>query len=582
MSDPTSAPSPSLSAAQGRLRRGPAALLIVALALASGCATYVAKARGARDARDYAKAEQLYRQSMEKDKEAIDRELARKELVELLIEQAKRRAKENPPAAIDLYREAIELLPSDEAAKDGLGRLFASLGRVDEAIAVLGGDTYGKCDLCERYLAVLLVARGKGFEGGKKYDLALADFRRAFELFPDPSTAFAAARVQRALGDEAAAAAAVEAAVPLIRPDDAQAQAAFVKIREEAVIRAAIDGDVALAERYLRMFPPGSGGDPWYSLQLKVASERLRQKDRLGAIAQIEPLLGDDHRQGVSEARRAEFVRFLIRVYTLEGTSLLREGKAAEADASFARASELGPDDDGVKLLRALAIAGRGEVERALQVAKMLPASAKGHAEVVGALESTLAFERLKVGDFDGAKAAVERAQAAAPDHPDVHVASAALLAVTPVLGLSKKDAALLRKSGLARYSDGIFRYGEALSEIAWAREQAQSLGDAYAFRAPGAAARIAELERTIAQRYPFEVKFNGQPTALLTLRSADGRTVEVKVRGPGGLDEGVFVSGTGPEALTVTDPGVVTIAYERRTIALLAESYTAVKVQLP
>lgn len=579
MSDSSKAPRRSLLAA---LRRPSRALVALSLVLATGCATYVARARDARDAHDYTKAETYYRQSMTKDKDPMDRELARKELAELLVERGKARAKENPPAAIDIYKEAIDLLPSEEAAKDGLGRLLASLGRTDEAIAVLGGETYGKCDLCERYLAVLLIDRAKGHESQKRFDAALADYSRALQLIPDPSTAFAAARVHIALGDEEAAAKAVEDAVPLIRPDDAQAQATFVKVREEAVVRAAAGGNQALVDRYMTMFPPGSGGDPWYALQLRVANERLRQRDVAGAVAQVAPLLGDDHRQTLPEGRRGEIERFLVNAYTLNGARLLREDKPAEADDAFARASEIVPTDDSLKLLRALAIAGRGETERALMVAKALPAATRGHAEVIGILEGMVVFERLRVGDYDGAKAALERAQASAPEHPEVHVAAAAFLAATPILGISKKDAALLRKSGLARYGDSIHRYGEALSEIAWAREQAKSLGDSYQWRGPGAATRAADLERSIHERYPFEVEFNGQPTTVLTLRSADGRTVEVQVTGPGGLDESVFVSGTGPQPLTVSDAGVITFTYDRRKVVFFAESYTAVTVKLP
>ncbi|MBK8265847.1 MAG: tetratricopeptide repeat protein [Nannocystis sp.] len=565
-----------------RALRHARALCFFVLALTAGCASYIDKARTARDERDYEKAESLYRTAIAKDREALDRELAREELVAMMILRAKARAKENPPAALDIYTAAIELSPDDEEAKDGIGRLLASLGRVDEAIAVLGGEKYGKCDLCERYLAVLLAARAKGHEDRKDYDAALADYGRALQLIPDPTTAFSVARIYRIRGEDEAAAAVIEEAVPRIRQDDEQAQAAFVKVREEAVMKAAAVGDFALIDRYMSMFPPGSGGDAWYFLHLKVARERRRQMDLDGAIRQVAPLLGEDHRPSISESRRAEIERFLISLYTLKGANLLRAGQPAEADVALVKAGELDREDDGIKLLRALALAGQGDLDRAIQVAKALPEATRGHGEVVAILESMVVFERLAANDFDGAKAALGRGQAAFADQPEIHVAAAAILAVTPVLGLSKKEAALLRKSGLARYAQGIFRYGEALSEIAWASEQAKNLGENYLFRGPGAVERAESLARSISERYPFAVEFNGQPTTELTLRVSEGRSFEAKVSGPGGLDETVVISASAPEALVVREPGLVTITYERQKVVFLAESYTAVTVRLP
>ncbi|MEZ4454376.1 MAG: hypothetical protein R3B09_33300 [Nannocystaceae bacterium] len=547
-----------------------------------GCGSLVDKARAAKEAKDYAKAESLYKQSMTKDKEELDRQLAREELVDLLVEIAKEDAKADPARAEGLYREALELDPGDEAAQDGLGRLLASISRTDEAIKVLGGEApYGKCDLCQRYLAVLLVQRARTFEEKKQYDAALADYTRALSLISEANYAFSAARVQLLLKNEDGAAKAIEDAVPMIRPDDRQAQANFLKIREEAVLRAAGDGNLALVDRYMAMFPPGAGGDPWYFLQLRVARELRRQGDIEAAIGRLEPLLGESHRQTLPDGYRKEMEQLVGSLLKIRGSNFLRDGKLAEADASFAKASEYLPEDDTLKLLRALTLGGRGEVERALQVTRALPAATYGHAEVVAILESLTVFERLDVGDVEGAKAALLRAQAAAPDAPETHVASAAILAVTPVAGLSKKEVALLRKSGLARYGDGVFRFGEALSEIAWAREQAKNLGEVYPFRGPGSTERRESLERRIHESYPFEVGFNSDPTTVLTVRTKAG-TKEITVSGPGGLDERVFVSTNAPNPITINEPGIITFAADKSKSVLYTEPYTTLKVVLP
>ena len=63
---------------------------------------------------------------------------------------------------------------------------------------------------------------------------------------------------------------AAEAAVPLIRNDDAESQRVFVAMRDKGVMAAAARGDMATADRWLGFFPPGAGGDggrPWNSVR---------------------------------------------------------------------------------------------------------------------------------------------------------------------------------------------------------------------------------------------------------------------------------------------------------------------------
>jgi len=562
-------------------RRGLGGLALVGLLGATGCASYIDKAREAKDGGEYAKAESLYLQSIEKDKDDLDRGLARDELVTMKVELAQATAKSDPTKAEALYREALELDNGDEEAQDGLARVLASIGRTDEAIQILGGEAgFGKCDLCERYLAVLLKKRGQASEGNKKHEAALADFTRAFQLLADPSTAFAIARTLVALGRHEDAAKAIEEAVPTIRPEDRQAQADFVKVREDAVMRAIVEGDLPLADRYMAMFPPGSGGEPWYSLQLRVSKELWRRQDFEGAISRLEPLLGDEHSQTLPDPLRKQMVSFLDQLLTLQGVGHLRKGDADAADKAFARASELAPEDETVKLLRALAFAGRGDLALAGRVLEALPPKTRGYGEVTAILASMQVYEKLDVGDVAAAKEALVKAQAASPDMPEVHVAAAAILARTPVEGLSKKDVKTLRRSALANYSAGIFRYGEALSEIVWAREQSKNLGDAYLFRGPGSEAQMDQVERRIRESFPFGVTFNPDPTTLLTLRKKSG-DAEVQIEG-GGVEMSVSVGASGPSPIKLTESGLVILSYGREKVAILAESYTGLQVELP
>ena len=110
----------------------------VALVLVlGGCASALERARVARDARDYPKAEQYYRTSMTADPE--DRAAAQTELAGLKVTLAQQKLKSDPAAAEQLFRAAGELAPADEKALDGLGRALADQGKEDEAITVLAG-----------------------------------------------------------------------------------------------------------------------------------------------------------------------------------------------------------------------------------------------------------------------------------------------------------------------------------------------------------------------------------------------------------------------------------------------------------
>ncbi|HFE46885.1 MAG TPA: tetratricopeptide repeat protein [Nannocystis exedens] len=565
----------------GAARQSLRGLALIGLIGAIGCATYIDKAREAKDYGEYEKAESLYLQSMEKDKDDLDRGLAREELVAMKVALAKSTAKSDPTKAEQLYLEALELDSSDEEAQDGLARVLASIGRVDEAIKILGGEAgYGKCDLCERYLAVLLKKRGQTREANKKFEAAHADYSRAFKLLADPSTAFAIARCLGELGRYSEAAKAIEDAVLTIRPEDRQAQSDFVRIRDIAVMRAIAEGDLELVDRYLAMFPPGSGGEPWYSLQLRVARKLWQRGKADVSIDRIEPLLGDKHRQSLPEPLRKEMVHFLEQLYTLRGVAFLRVGEIEEADKALARAGELAPDDEKIKLLRALAFAGRGDLSLAVRVVQAMSPKTRGYNEVSAIISSLQVYERLDVGDVEGAKAALAKAQKSSPDMPEVHVAAAAILAITPVEGLSRKDIKILRRSALANYTTGIFRYGEALSEIVWAREQSKSLGPTYLFRGPGSEQRMDTIERQIRELFPFGVSFNPEPTTLLSLRRRSG-DVEVRIEG-GGVEESVSVGSGKSPPIKLTEPGLVMLSYGRSKVAIVAESYTGIQIELP
>jgi Flp pilus assembly protein TadD len=545
----------------------------VILSLA-GCASALERARVARDGRDYARAEQYYRTSMSSD--PADKAVAQQELAAMKIARAQAKLKTKPAEAEKLYREARTLAPSDEKALDGLGRALAEQGKSDEAITTL--STEG-CQLCRRYLAVLLVERGWKREQAGELPGARADYEQAQTLVPDVSTALAIARMAEAMKDEEALLKAIEVAVPLIRADDADSQAQFKRMREKGVMAAAARADVTTVDRWMNFFPPGAGGDDWYALQLKVA-QQLRLENQLDlAVARARHLLGPKHAGSLPANRKTDLEKLLADIYRVLGAKFLREGKVVEADDNFRQAMEFAPDDNKIKLLRALAIAGTGDVKKGLDVVRALPSDTKGHSEVLAILESMIVHDRLAEGDVAGAREALTRAQAANAEQPEVHVAMAELLVVSPVEKLPKKAVKEVKKSGLVKYpNDEINRYGEALSELAWAREQARGLGEGYLFRGPGSDKRMDALERQIKAFYPFTVEFNPESTTILKLRGSGG---EVEVRGPGDFAQTVFVPAGGSSEVVVREPGLVTLRAGKRTVALVTEPYTKMTVEL-
>lgn len=545
------------------------------------CASSLDKGRVARNAGDDVRAEQYLRKSMASDPE--DRAAAQRELAGLKFAQAQTKAKQDPAAAEKLVRESLALAPGDEKAVDLLGRVIAAQGRLDEAIEVLAAGEAGKpCEMCKRYLSVLLLERAAKRERAKDWDNARVDYTRATELIPDATTALAVARISEQLGDLEGMTRAIELAVPLIRADDNASQTEFRAFRERVVLAAAGRGDVAMCDRWLNFFPPGAGGDGWYVLQLRVAQELYRQRKVEVAISRARHMLGPTHADALPAPRKADFQRFLADIYRLQGVGFLREGKLVEADDNFRLAMEYAPTDDKIKLLRALAIGGNHEIGRAIQVVHALPKETKGHAEVLAILESMQVADRLADGDVEGAKAALARAQAASAETPEVHVAMAEMLVITPAAGVNKGIVRQLKKSGIIRYpNDEVNRYGEALSELAWAREQARGLGDGYLFRGPGIDARIERLDKQLRAFYPFPVEFNADSTAILRIRFKSGASGEIGVKTGDGEQNVLIPAGSEGAEVVVRDPGLTYFRIGGKVSSFVTEPYTRVTIDL-
>ena len=129
--------------------------------------------------------------------------------------------------------------------------------------------------------------------------------------------------------------------------------------------------------------------------------------------------------------------------------------------------------------------------------------------------------------------------------------------------------------------NDEVNKYGEALSELAWAREQARANGESYLFRGPGIDGRMANLERQIRSFYPFPVEFNADATTILRVRMKSGAAGEVSVRA-GTSEQSVSVpAGSEGAEVVLREPGLTILRAGAKTWTFVTEPYTKLTIDL-
>lgn len=545
------------------------------LAAALGCASEFDRARTAQAEGDLDAAQAHYRSVLEEG--GADAPAARTALVELLCERGRALGRDDPAGAEAVYREALELDPTSDTGRLGVARSLLRQGRAEEALTLL--DERRGCNGCGRLLAVLLVERGREQLAAGRVEAARADFEQALGLAPDPTAAFGVVETYAVGGAAALAFEAMSRAVPLVAENDVEAQRGFVDLRRRLVLAAAGTGDIELADRYLAMSPPGAGGDAWFDLQLELARTRLKAGDRDFAIARIADVLARNPTE-LAPSRRRELSAFLVPLYSSRASQYLRAGEVAKAENDLTYALRLDPENWTVKLQRVLAVVALGKLDHAFRMLDKIPPKTEGRPEVSAILWSVRVAEQLAEGDLAGAAVSLEKARQAYEQMPEVHVATAQLLAMSPIAGLPASAAGELRKRGLMRYPEGgIHRYGEALGELHWARTQSEALGPRYPYRAPSTDVLIDSLEGQIRAFYPFTIEFNPEPTTILVLRSrAPARVV---VEAPGGVRETVEAADGRPARLTIAEPGLTRITVGRTVRALITEPYVQLTVDL-
>lgn len=570
-----------LKVERGVRRLGLAAGLALAAMLGGGCASTLKDAQAAYNLEEYDDAVDLYLETMETGKED-EQEVAREELYELHMELAEKYKKGRAKEAERHYRDALELRPNSSEAREGLARVLMLLYRHDEALQVVyEGAANGTCKPCGRLYAVMLIQRGDNRMANQDWAGAEADYAAALTVLPDPAIMVQVVRARMATGNNDGAVEMLRQTVDLIGAADTGMRQQFLELRRAAVLKALEEEKTELADSLLDLAPEGVGGEEQLGLAIEVALEFRRLGKPEAALSRMEALvaLADAGKLQVGEARKAELRDHVAVLYAARGAMRLEEGDIGAATADIDAALAMRPDNQIALLQKVILLSYSGQAGEARERFGKVDKKAIGREEVDAILYAHAVEQALAKDDFDDAKRNLSKAKKRGPDVPEVHIASAMVLAQTEITNLGKSDLKELKKGSIVSYPGGTpVKAGEALSELDWARQQIRGQGKIYPFRAPANADRMKGLETKVREFYPLEVSFQSNPGAVLVLSSASGE-VEVEVSGPG-LKTTETVGKESIEVAT-TKAGLVTMSYRGTTRAFLAEPYTKVKLSL-
>lgn len=548
--------------------------------LAAACASPLERAESARLRGDYDQAEAFYRQAAHKPRTQA---AAERGIADVYAERAHEREASDPEGAEQDYREALVLRPGYEEALTGLVRLLRAQGRLDEASAVVEqAKATGECGgTCARLTLVLRLTRADEAFAAKRWDDALTAYTDAQRIREQPAVALAIAATLHAAGRLDEADAALLAVQLQMTGADASTTDRFLQLHRALLGTALAAGDFERADRLREIRLPTEPASRRLELALLVADTVHQQgNDLQAALARYEALLQDLE---MSEVDRATITRKVALGYATLGTRDLHDGRAEEADARLSRAIELQPDDWALKLQRILALSGRTGAEPALASLSQVPTQATGLSHVQAILLSLRVEEEVARGELEAARATLALAEQANPDLPEVHLASARVLAYSPAEELRGSDRrALLGSQAVVPYRREVFRFGEALAELDWIRVAVADRSTAYPFTAPWLPAAVAELGGKLRAVYPLAVGFREEPEPVVVLRNTGDRSLAVAVTGPARLREALTLAPGGEHAVAVPDAGLVRLQIGRATKVLYAEGYTQVTIPLP
>lgn len=560
------------------------------LLVALGCASPLDKGRTAwaEGEGDFAEARPHYEEAIAKDNS--ESEIARDELFKIFMDLAAANKKEHPKEAEEYYRGAMKLDPDSAEARTGLIRLLMTLYRYEEAFNLaIEGTNSGNCAGCKRLLAVMHIQSGDQTSEAGNWPSAEASYAAAMDLLPDASVALGLSRARVAQGRLDQAAESLKQAADMIDQQDIQGRKRFMEIRKDLVTKALEADKALLADQVLDVAPKGVSATDQLGLavdvamQLTAAGKADEALSRMQAFAQA----AEAGKLRLSQEQTAELLRRTALLFGARANQRLRKGDAGGAIADIEEGLKIVPGEPTLTLQKALVFATQGDLKKARETMAPLPRSTPGFRNTDALLFAMEVDAITATGKLGNAPTLVDYAQRADGTLPEVHVATAQVLALTPFDDMLKKEASDLRKLGLVSYPRGKqkpVRAGEALSELALAKKALAEQDELYPFRDPAAQTRLDATEAKLKEFYPYPVERLEEPKAIVVVKNTSPGELVVVAEGRKFFRKKKKIAAGATAEIEMNKPGMLTFTYgeDEAQAMFLAEPHTKVEISLP
>jgi tetratricopeptide (TPR) repeat protein len=551
---------------------------------AVGCSNLSALERGrdAAAAGDDVLAEKLFREAMGSGKDA---EEARHHLETLLMERAEELTSEDPSHARDVYRAILDFHPESVQARLGLGRLLMRSKDYEEALLVLdeGDDQAG----CRSLTSVVYEKRANDRIEAGDLKGAEKDLDQALALRDDPRLILAKVRIYT-VGGGGSAEAAIKALRQAHRKLDlsSTAQVAeYANARRDLALAAARQSDLAGIEGTLAL--PISRPDLGerdqllveYDLRLAVAAQQIAIDAYDEGMRRGAEVLAEAQGTG-DEAAVAHVKGGFVDLFAQHAAFQIADGNR-KAISTIRAGLNIDPHHQVLQLQQVIATAMRS-TKRASRLLEDLPEDEPGRNRLQALLLTVRVHKLIEIGQLTAARAVLDRAENTAADLLEVRLASAELLSKTRFRGLTRSAAEEFRRIGAFRYPGGrINHYGEALAELDWIRRYYDEKAQKHPLRGPEFASRLEALEKEIRAFYPYDVKYAGDASAVLTLRRAGGDPIEVEIALARNPQQKLAIPGSGDASVAFDEQGFVHLSAPDLELGLFVESYAAITAEI-
>ncbi|MCA9705354.1 MAG: hypothetical protein KDK70_05875 [Myxococcales bacterium] len=577
-----------------RRRRGLAGLArmggLLSLMAAVGCASPLDKAHSAwADGEgSLEEARPFFEEAIAKDND--ESEDAREELYDILMAEAEANKKDHPKDAEEYYRAAMKLDSSSAEARTGLIRLLMTLYRYEEAFNLaIEGTNSGTCPGCKRLLAVMHIQSGDQLSEAGNWPSAEASYAAAMALLPDASVALglSRARVEQGRVDEAFEA--LKQAAEMIDQQDIQGKKRFLEIRKDLVTKALEVDKALLADQVLDVAPKGVTATEQLGLAVEVAMQLTAAGKPDEALSRMQAfaVAAEEGRLQLSPEQTAELLVQTALLFGARANQRLAAGDPEGAIADLEEGLKIAEGQPTLILQKALVFAVEGDLDKARETMAPLPRSTPGFRNTDALLFAMEIDKITSSGRLGNAPQLWDYAQRADPTLPEVHVAGAQVLVLTPFEDMLKKEEKDLRKLGLVAYPKGKHkpvRAGEALAELAVARKAKEAQDDLYPFRDPKLQARLDAAQAALTAFYPYPVEYLEEPSAIVVLKNTGPAELTVVAEGRKFFRKKKKIAAGATAEIEMKKPGLLTLTWgEEETQAMfLAEPHTKVEISLP